>query len=173
MSLGKDKKKRKKEGKKDLFLELQKENMHLKDKLVRNLAEFENFRKRINLERESWIKHSTQRLILKICDVYDSLERAIETGVEKHKFESFLKGIELIHSQFKTVLDSEGVEKVSPINQEFDPNYHEALSTIHSNKKEGTVIGVIQNGYLLKDKLIRPARVSVSKGKKEKKEEKK
>ena len=161
---------------KDLHLELQKEIMVLKDKLMRNLAEFDNFRKRSAIEREAWIKHATSRLVLKICDVVDNMQRAIATGAKKHQFESFMKGINQIYAQLQKVLEGEGVTQISPLGEDFNPEFHEALSTVESDDEEGKIIGVIQNGYLQKDKLIRPAMVSVSsgrpnksKGKKEKK----
>ncbi len=77
-----------------------------------------------------------------------------------------MKGVKLIFTQLDDLTKKEGVQKISPLGEKFDPNLHEALSHIPSeDEEENTIVGIIQNGYKLKDKLIRPARVAVSSGK--------
>ncbi|PID29704.1 MAG: nucleotide exchange factor GrpE [Candidatus Cloacimonadota bacterium] len=147
---------------------LQRENAELKDKLLRSIAEFDNYRKRTIQEKASWIKNATEQLVLKLCDVQDNFERAINAGAEENQFESFMKGVKMIHDQFNNILSKEGVKKVETVGKEFDPQVHEALSHIPSEYDENIVAAVIQNGYTMNDKLIRPAQVAVSSGKIEK-----
>jgi len=147
----------------------------LKDKYLRNVAEFENFRKRTLSEKSTWIKNATERLVLKVCDVLDNFERALsmdEKG-KKKQFEAFKKGVLLIYSQLEDILKKEGVQKIAAMKEDFDPKYHEALSHIPSDYEENKVVAIIQNGYKMNDKLIRPALVAVSNGKKPEKKEKK
>lgn len=154
------------------YEELEKDYKKLQEKYIRKIAEFENFRKRTAKEKSDWIKNATKRLVLDICDVMDNFERALEQKKENDKKGSFRTGIEMIFKQLEKILANEGVKKIEALDQEFDPNYHEALAHIESDKEENRVVGIIQNGYLMNDKVIRAARVAVSKGK-EKKSKKK
>ncbi|MCF7857947.1 MAG: nucleotide exchange factor GrpE [Candidatus Cloacimonetes bacterium] len=147
------------------YEKLQTENAALKDKWIRNAAEFENFRRRSSTEKSAWIKNATERIVLELCDVLDNFERALHPEVEKNR-ESYEKGIDLIFQQLDGVLKKEGVEKIDAIGKEFDPQLHEALAHIPSDLKENKVAAVIQNGYKMNSKVIRPARVAVSNGEK-------
>lgn len=135
-----------------------------KDKYLRAMAEFENFRRRSNQEKADWIKLATQKLALEICDVLDNFERAISQVEEAQKGDHFVKGVLMIEQQLRNALDKEGVKKIDALGAEFDPSYHEALAHIPSDFEENQVAAVIQNGYLMHDKLLRPARVAVSSG---------
>jgi len=158
----KPKKKKKLSAKEQIaVLEIEKAELH--DKYVRAAAEFENFRKRNIAEKSDWIKNATQRLVIELCDVMDNFERALHPEVEKNR-ESFEKGIELIFQQLENVMKKEGVKKIEALKEEFDPNFHEALAHIPSELEENKVVAVIQNGYTMNDKVIRPARVAVSNG---------
>ncbi len=148
------------------YKNLQEEYDKLKDKYLRTVAEFENFRKRSIAEKSDWIKYATENLILKICDVLDNFERALSDETKKDQFEAFKKGIELIYNQLSDIIKKEGVEKIEAIDKEFDPKFHEALAHIPSEKEENKIVAVIQNGYKMKDKVIRPVRVAVSNGQK-------
>ena len=151
-----------------------KERDEFKNKYIRLYAEFENFRKRSFSEKADWIKNANERLILEICDVYDNFQRALENGVEKHQFESFKKGVELIYQQIGNILKKESVEKIDAFEQDFDPNIHEALAHIPSDLEKDKVSAIIQNGYKMNNKIIRIAKVAVSNGEKiENKTEKK
>ena len=141
------------------------EKAELQDKYMRAAAEFENFRKRNIAEKSDWIKNATQRLVLELCDVLDNFERALHPEIEKNR-ESFEKGIELIFQQLENVLKKEGVKKIEAMEEEFDPNFHEALAHIPSELEENKVAAVIQNGYTMNEKVIRPVRVAVSNGEK-------
>ena len=136
----------------------------MKDKWVRVAAEFENFRRRSTEEKSTWIKNATERLVLEVCDVLDNFERALHPELEKTEMEAFQKGIELIYQQLDNIIKKEGVEKIDTNEQLFDPNVHEALAHIPSELEENKIVAVIQNGYKMNKKVIRPARVAVSNG---------
>ncbi|MCD6177178.1 MAG: nucleotide exchange factor GrpE [Candidatus Cloacimonetes bacterium] len=147
------------------YLNLLAENAELKDKWIRNAAEFENFRRRSISEKSDWIKNATERIVLELCDVVDNFERAMHPEAEKNR-ESYEKGIELIFQQLDGVLKKEGVEKIEALGKEFDPQFHEALVHIPSELEDNKIAAVIQNGYTMNSKVIRPARVAVSNGEK-------
>lgn len=144
--------------------ELEIEIAELKDKYIRSMAEFENFRNRSNREKADWIKLSTQKLALKVCDVLDNFERALDQIDEKTKEDKLIKGFVLIEQQLRNVLASENVHKIEALGTEFDPALHEALAHIPSDEEENTITAVIQNGYMSHDVVIRPAKVAVSSG---------
>jgi len=150
---------------------LQAEYDEMKDRWMRNVAEFDNFRRRNIAEKSDWIKNANERLVLEFCDVLDNFERALHPEIEKNR-ESFEKGIELIFQQLDGVLKKEGVEKIEALGKDFDPQFHEALAHIPSKEKENKIVAVIQNGYSMNNKIIRPARVAVSNGEKPKKKNK-
>ena len=153
--------------------QLQEENEQLNDRLIRKAAEFENFRRRSIADKSNWIKNATERLVLEICDVVDNFERALHSDLKKTDHKAFKRGIELIYQQLENLLKKEGVTKIVAEKKEFDPNLHEAMAHIPSDLDENTVAAVIQNGYKMNDKIIRPARVAVSNGEKPEKENKK
>lgn len=136
-----------------------------KDKYIRAAAEFENFRRRNITEKANWIKNANERIVLDLCDVIDNFERALHPQVEKNR-DSFEKGIEMIFQQLSGLLKKEGVEKLEALGKEFDPEFHEALAHIPSELEENMVAAVIQNGYKMNNKVIRPVRVAVSNGEK-------
>lgn len=148
----------------DRTVALENEVKDWKDKYLRSMAEFDNFRKRSNQEKADWIRYATEKLALSICDVMDNFERAILQIGDEHKNDSYLKGIFLIEQQLRTVLEKEGVKKIEALNQEFDPKFHEALAHIPSELEENMISAIIQNGYTMHDKVIRPVRVAVSNG---------
>lgn len=156
-------KKKKKLSAKEQIVLLEIEKAEIKDKYIRAAAEFENFRKRNISEKSDWIKNATQRLVIDLCDVIDNFERALHPEAGK-KRKSFEKGIDLIYQQLENVLKKEGVKKIEAIEEEFDPNFHEALAHIPSELEENTIVAIIQNGYTMNDKVIRPVRVAVSNG---------
>ncbi len=135
-----------------------------KDKYLRSMAEFDNYRKRSLEEKSDWIKRASEKLALAMCDVLDNFDRALMQLTEDQKEDSFIKGILLIEQQFKAALEREGVKRIEALGEDFDPNLHEALAHIPSEYEEGIVAAVIQNGYTMHDKLIRPVRVAVSSG---------
>jgi molecular chaperone GrpE len=145
---------------------LEREKAEFKDKWLRSVAEFENFRRRSTIEKVNWIKNANQRLILELCDVSDNFERALGAGEKAGEIKDFYKGIAMIHQQLLNILKREGVEKISTDGKEFDPEFHDALAHIPSHLKENKIAATIQNGYLMNGKVIRAARVAVSNGEK-------
>jgi molecular chaperone GrpE len=136
-----------------------------KDKYLRSMADFDNYRRRSLEEKSDWIKRASEKLALSICDVLDNFDRALMQVNEEQKEDSFIKGIILIDQQLKTALEKEGVKRIEALGDDFDPKLHEALAHIPSDFEDGKVAAIIQNGYLMNDKLIRPVRVAVSSGK--------
>lgn len=143
---------------------LQKELEELKERRLRTAAEFENFRRRSSQEKSNWIKLATERLVLELCDVLDNFERALSAPVDKKNIKSFEQGVKMIYKQLESVLAKEGVKKIECEGKQFDPSLHDALAHVPSEKKENTVVAVIQNGYVMNEKVIRPAKVAVSNG---------
>lgn len=152
------------DGAQDRETKLEQEVAEWKDKYLRNMAEFENFRKRSNQEKADWIKLATQKLALDICDVLDNFERALAQAGDEHKEDKLIKGFTMIEQQLRTVLERESIRKIDALGKEFDPQWHEALAHIPSDYDENIVAAVIQNGYMIHDKVLRPARVAVSSG---------
>ena len=159
------KKTKKKLSTKEQIILMEIELAEMRDKYIRSAAEFENFRKRNISEKSNWIKNANERIVLELCDVVDNFERALHPEIEKNR-ESFEKGIELIFQQMNNLLKKEGVEKLEALGQEFDPEFHDALAHIPSELEENMVIAIIQNGYKMNNKIIRPVRVAVSNGEK-------
>ena len=150
----------------DELFKLNKERDEWKDKYLRSMAEFENFRRRTNQEKADWIKRSTEKLALNVCDVLDNFERALAQFAELDKDEKLFQGVSLIEQQLRNVLVKEGVVKIEALGQDFDPALHEALAHIPSEDfEENTVAAIIQNGYTMQNIVIRPVRVAVSSGK--------
>jgi molecular chaperone GrpE len=137
-----------------------------KDKYLRLMADFDNYRRQIALKQKDWAFQATENIILSICDVVDNFERAVSQLSDSLKEEPVVQGILHIEKQLSSLLEKEGVEKIEAINKDFDPNIHEAIAHIPSEMEEDKVVAVIQNGYKMKGKLIRAARVAVSNGEK-------
>ena len=141
---------------------LQKEIETLKNDYARAYADTENMRKRLTAEAEQTRKYRIQSFAREILPVIDNLERALQTEVNEAD-EAFKKGVEMTYNQLINALKNEGVEAIDCLNKPFDPNFHQAIM---QEKKEGVesgiVIEVLQKGYLLKDRILRPAMVKVS-----------
>ncbi len=152
----------------------------LKDQLLRSLAENENLRKRTAKEIEQIKKYGHISLLRDFLNVVDNMERAVKSSTSENQSETGVKnlidGIEIVLKEMKSLLDKNQIKKIEPLHERFDYNFHQAMfETPSSDYEEGLIIEVIQPGYLLHDRLIRPAMVGVSKGEmveKEKKEEK-
>ncbi len=143
---------------------LEKDVNTYKQKQLMTLAEFENFRRRNQEERIRWIKNATEKISLELCDVLDNFERALDTAQNAPEYESLHKGVEMIFDQLENVLKQEGVTKIESMGKEFNPEFCEALAHIPSPLPKDTIAAVIKNGYMMNDKLMRPAQVAVSNG---------
>lgn len=136
------------------------------DKQLRLTAEFENFRRRTLKEKQDTFKYGAQNLVKDLLATVDNLERAV-VHVEGNKdadFQSLLQGVELVQRELLGVLSKHGVEKIEAEGQLFDPAVHEAMTQVPSpDHPANTVMQVLQTGYMLRDRMLRPARVVVSK----------
>ncbi len=147
--------------------DLKQKNEDLLSTLRMVQAEFENYKKRVERDRESLIKNSNKDLIMDILPIIDNLEIALQSQEknvdEKEELSEFVKGVELIYSQLIDMLKRAGVEQIDAYGKSFDPHYHECLMQAESDKESGTVIEQFQKGYILNGSVIRPAKVKVAK----------
>jgi molecular chaperone GrpE len=139
---------------------LQHERDELLDTLQRVQAEFDNYRKRAARDQESLVARAHERLVKDLLPVLDDLERALEAA-EAHEEAKLEEGVALVARSLAAVLRKEGLEEV-PTGGKFDPHVHEALLSQPSEAAEGSVIEVLQKGYRLGDRVIRPARVVIA-----------
>ena len=128
-------------------------------------AEFDNYRKRVEKEREEFAKYATERLVRQLLDAYENLERALENGAKGDK-EALLKGVEMTFQQLKDVLEKEGLKPIKALGARFDPFLHEAvLQEEREDCDEGTVLEEYQRGYTLNKRVLRYSKVKVAKKK--------
>jgi molecular chaperone GrpE len=132
---------------------------HLDD-LKRLAAEFENYKKRAAREQASQSARATERLMKELLPIVDDLERALQAA-EEHEEAKLEEGVRLVHRQLAAVLEREGLAEIET-NGKFDPHVHEALLSQPSEADEGAVVEVLQKGYRLGDRVLRPARVVVA-----------
>ena len=149
-------------------VQLEKKVSELNDKVLRLLAENQNIRKNHEREKEDILKYGSFNFASQILSLTDNLDRAfsIFKSNEKFKDKEFLEitnGIELIEKDLLITLEKNSITYVDCLNKKFDPNFHQALSEIESEKDPGTVIEEIQKGYVLHDRLLRPSLVNVAK----------
>ena len=128
--------------------------------LKRVAADFDNYRKRVAREREALVTRAHAGLVEAILPVLDDLGRALEAA-GLHEEAKLEDGVRLVHRQLSDVLAREGLQEI-PTDVAFDPHVHEALAAIPSEAEEGTILEVVQRGYLLGDRVLRPARVVVA-----------
>ena len=136
----------------------------LEESLLRSKADFINYRKRLEEEQTRLFKYCNEDMVMEILPVIDSLERAINMDDKNLEDEvsKFLSGFKMIYCNLISVLNKYGVKAIDGNNKPFDPAFHQAVMTEASEMESGMVIEVLQKGYLLKDKVIRPAMVKVS-----------
>jgi molecular chaperone GrpE len=125
-------------------------------------ADFINYKRRTEQERQEFNSFANANLLCSILPVLDDLERALNAVPEEFANADWVEGVRLVERKFKTILEGQGVKPICALNEPFDPNLHEALR--QDKGKEGVVIAELQKGYTLHDKLLRPARVTVGKG---------
>jgi molecular chaperone GrpE len=128
--------------------------------LKRVAADFENYRKRAARDQESLVARAHERLVKELLPVLDDLERALEAARDSGT-RSVEEGVRLVHRELKAALEREGLAEIET-NGSFDPHVHEALLTQPSEAEEGSVLEVLQKGYKLGDRVLRPARVVVA-----------
>lgn len=140
-----------------------KERDELKDKYLRNLAEVDNFRKRVKKEKEDYYQYALGEFLLSLLPIIDNLERALNSKNTAPDEKSILSGVEMIYKQLIDLLRKSNVEEIKSLNQPFDPNYHQALSKIEQEDlDQPLVVEVYQKGYRYHNKLLRPSLTKVA-----------
>ncbi|MCY9582231.1 nucleotide exchange factor GrpE [Paenibacillus alvei] len=130
---------------------------------LRAQADFDNFRRRTLKEKEDFAKYASAKLVTELLPVLDNFERALATEQASSEAESFIKGVDMIFRQLGQVLEQEGVKPMEAVGQPFNPEFHQAVMTVDTDEyEEGVVVEELQKGYMLKDKVLRPAMVKVS-----------
>lgn len=148
----------------DVVSSLEDENSSLKDQILRKQAESDNFRKRVLREKADSIKYANSNLLMDLITIIDDFERAIKASQETNDSDNFHSGIELIEKQFVSMLDRNwGLKRMISVGEEFDPQLHEAIGMEENSEYEKqTVIEDYQSGYILQDRVLRPAKVKVA-----------
>lgn len=142
---------------------LEQEIKSLNDKLLRNAAELDNFKKRIQAERILDRKYASKNLINDLLTPLDQLNRIVNLSTDNDLLKNFLIGFKMINDQLFNVLTSDGMKEIEALNKPFDPNMHHAIEKVSiKDKDNGIVIEVIQKGYIYKEQLLRPAMVKVN-----------
>ena len=148
--------KKKKKDKKDEQIE------ELNDRLKRQMAEFENFRKRSDKEKSQMFDMGAKTIVEKILPVIDNFERGLAAVPDDKKDDPFITGMDKVYKQMLTELDAAGVKPIECVGQEFDPDFHNAVMQVENDELEsGTVAQELQKGYMYKDSVLRHSMVSV------------
>lgn len=145
----------------DALEEANKTIADLKDKYLRTLAEFDNYKKRTLKEKAELILNGSEKTVTAILPILDDFERALKDKSEDPK--AIRKGVEMIFNKFEKALEGLGVKKIDTADKDFDTDYHEAVAMVpgQPDEKKGKVIDCVQTGYTLNDKVIRHAKVAV------------
>ena len=148
--------KKRKKDKKDEQIE------ELNDRLKRQMAEFENFRKRSEKEKSQMFDMGAKTIVEKILPVIDNFERGLAAVPDDKKDDPFITGMDKVYKQMLTELDAAGVKPIECVGQEFDPDFHNAVMQVENDELEsGTVAQELQKGYMYKDSVVRHSMVSV------------
>ena len=135
----------------------------LKDKLTRQMAEFDNFRKRTDKEKSAMYEIGAKDIIEKILPVVDNFERGLGAVTEEQKEDSFVAGMEMIYKQIMTTLESVGVKAIEAVGNEFDPDFHNAVMHVEDEEVgENIVVEEFQKGYTYRDTVVRHSMVKVA-----------
>lgn len=142
---------------------LKEEKAELNDKFLRLYSEFDNYKKRTLKEKLELIETASERVIIEILPILDDFERAIKANENVHDISAVKEGFELIYNKLSQTLKKAGVEPIQAIGENFDTDYHEAIThvPVQDEDEKGKVLDVIEKGYTLKNKVIRYAKVVV------------
>lgn len=137
----------------------------LQDKILRLQADFENTRKRLEREKQDFLKFANEGIILELLNILDDLERTVELAESKHQdLSAFLKGVEMILAHLYEMLKEYGLKPIQAQGKLFDPHYHEAMMQAENKDlPEHTIVEELQKGYMLNERVIRTSKVKVSK----------
>jgi molecular chaperone GrpE len=139
------------------------EREQLRDRLLRTTAEFDNFRKRVERDRRDMADRAAEGVLLDLLPVVDDLERALAVEATGEGAEAYRRGVELIHKQLSELLTRRGVKVLDALGADFDPHLHQAVASEPAEgHRDGEVIAVLRTGYVLNDRLLRPAMVKVA-----------
>ena len=148
--------------------ELEKQLAEMKDRALREMAEAENTRRRAQKEREETSKYAVANFAKEMLGIADNFRRALDAAPTDNTdpaVKNLITGIDATERQFQATLDRFGIKKVSPIGQPFDPNFHQVMLEVETaDQPAGTVVQVLQAGYMIHDRLLREALVAVAKG---------
>lgn len=148
---------------------LQAEVKRLNEVILRNRADLENFKRRTNEERIKERKYALQDILTELVDIIDIFDSAINIKTDDDKLKNFLVGFTMINNRYKQVLEHYGVKKIEALNAKFDHTIHQAMEEeINDDVEPGTVLKVMMNGYMYKDRVLKPSMVIVSKKSEEK-----
>lgn len=148
----------------DEITALQNKIAELSDLLLRNRAELENFKRRTNEERIKERKYHLQGILTDLIEIVDIFDAVVNMPTEDEKLKNFLLGFKMLNDRFNQVLESNDVKKIEALNKKFDSNYHECINVeVNDEIESETVIKVMTNGYMYKDRVLKPCRVIVSK----------
>ncbi|MFD0692847.1 nucleotide exchange factor GrpE [Paenibacillus sp. GCM10027628] len=132
-------------------------------RFLRVQADFDNFRRRSRAEKEDFAKYASLKVIEQLLPVVDNFDRALSSSKEAKDFDALVKGLDMTFRQLDQVLTQEGLKPIEAVGQPFNPEFHQAIMQVESEEhEEGIVVEELQKGYMLKDKVIRPAMVKVS-----------
>lgn len=135
----------------------------LQQRLLRAQADFDNFRRRTVKEKEELAQYASSKLVTELLPVLDNFERALAAAQTGNEEQSFVKGVDMIFRQLTQVLEQEGVKAMNAVGEPFNPEFHQAIMQVESEEhEEGIVVEEVQKGYMLKDRVLRPAMVKVS-----------
>ena len=145
--------------------DVQRERDEYYDRLLRKTAEFDNYRKRIERERQAASEAAAADLVKDLLPLMDDLERALKAEAGADGAETYRRGVELIYKRLEDILRRRGVRPIEALGADFDPNFHEAvIYDPAAGRREGEVIEDFRRGYMLGDRLLRPSMVKVAKG---------
>lgn len=133
------------------------------DHLQRLQAEFDNYKKRVDREKAELIEYASAELVSELIDIMENLQRGVASAKGSDDIDSIVKGMEMVSTQLKDILGSRGLKPIEAVGKKFDPHYHEAMMMTPTDEYPyNTVIEEFQQGYMMKDKVIRYSKVRVS-----------
>lgn len=146
---------------------LAKERDEFKNMAQRVQADFENYQKRIKRDKECWEKYKDETLLKELIPAFDNLDRALKTECKSDDAKCILDGVGLSKQEIFRILDKHGIKQIKTVGQKFDPKYHEVVSAVESlEKPDGMIIEETARGFMLYDRVIRPAKVIIAMNKK-------
>lgn len=145
------------------YAELEKQAEEAQQRYLRAQADFDNFRRRTMKEKEELAQYASMKLITQLLPVVDNFDRAMAAASANGDYESLSKGVEMIFRQLEQTLTNEGLTAMNVVGEPFNPEFHQAIMQVESDEhEEGIIVEEVQKGYVLKDKVLRPAMVKVS-----------